>query len=226
MDKRLLQPTTPPPPPPQIRTNRCHRVFPQKRSGIYHFNPIKPCVFTPFIYIFLYIYKHTRELTTTMNVLQQILSYSQVSLTTTSPFKMFGFEDILEIQKIAASAAATTTSAMPSSYIMINTLSLTEQSILICRTIAANEEETILNQLLDTYQTSSVKIVIYGRNSADTSVFVKHNQIRKLGFTNVYIYMGGLFEWLLLQDIYGKDAFPTTAAKCSDILQFSAKKTI
>jgi len=176
-----------------------------------------------YIYIFVYIY-NTRELTTKMNVLQQILSYSQVSSTTTLPFKMFGFEDILEIQKIAASVAVT--SAMSSSYIMINTLSLTEQSILICRTIAAKEEETILNQLLDTYQTSSVKIVIYGRNSADTSVFVKHNQIQKLGFTNVYIYMGGLFEWLLLQDIYGKDAFPTTAAKCSDILQFSAKKTI
>jgi hypothetical protein len=31
-----------------------------------------------------------------------------------------------------------------------------------------------------------------------------------MGFINVYLYPGGLFEWLLLQDIYGDDYFPTT----------------
>ena len=36
------------------------------------------------------------------------------------------------------------------------------------------------------------------------------NETRKLGFQNVYIYVGGLFEWVLLQDIYGMEDFPTT----------------
>ena len=40
-----------------------------------------------------------------------------------------------------------------------------------------------------------------------------------LGFINVYIYLGGLFEWLLLQDIYGRDLFKTTKNEL-DILKY------
>jgi len=40
-----------------------------------------------------------------------------------------------------------------------------------------------------------------------------------LGFQDVYLYMGGMFEWLLLQDIYGADEFPTTN-KFLDILYY------
>ena len=36
---------------------------------------------------------------------------------------------------------------------------------------------------------------------------------------NVYVYPGGLFEWLLLQDIYGEDNFPTTLKEL-DILKY------
>ena len=32
-----------------------------------------------------------------------------------------------------------------------------------------------------------------------------------MGFKNVHIYTGGLFEWLLLQDIYGDKNFETTS---------------
>ena len=35
----------------------------------------------------------------------------------------------------------------------------------------------------------------------------------------VYLYLGGLFEWLLLQDIYGFDDFPTTSRQL-DILKY------
>jgi hypothetical protein len=31
--------------------------------------------------------------------------------------------------------------------------------------------------------------------------------------------MGGMFEWLLMQDVYGFDEFPTTTKIC-DILKF------
>jgi hypothetical protein len=39
-----------------------------------------------------------------------------------------------------------------------------------------------------------------------------------LGFKNVYIYLGGMFEWLLLQDVYGQKEFPTD--KKGEILDF------
>jgi len=43
----------------------------------------------------------------------------------------------------------------------------------------------------------------------------------KLGFNSVFVYTGGIFEWLLLQDIYGKDEFPTTSEEL-DILKYRA----
>ena len=55
----------------------------------------------------------------------------------------------------------------------------------------------------------SHNIIIYGKNCNDDSVYKKYNQFIDLGFTNVYLYLGGLFEWLLLQEIYGKQLFPT-----------------
>jgi hypothetical protein len=47
----------------------------------------------------------------------------------------------------------------------------------------------------------------------------KQMQLKKMGFRNVFVYLGGLFEWLLLQDIYGKLEFPTTS-KQTDLLQY------
>jgi hypothetical protein len=37
------------------------------------------------------------------------------------------------------------------------------------------------------------------------------------------MYLGGMFEWMLLQDIYGKEDFPTTEEEL-DILKFKPKK--
>ena len=152
-----------------------------------------------------------------MNVLQWLSVGTQVSSNTS--VQTVGFEDILQIQKQNVQRFHAHNNKPPTD-IIINTMSLTDQEILICRTTPAKEEEAALNHLLDTYQTANVRIVIYGRNSADTSVFVKQDQMRKLGFTHVYVYLGGLFEWLLLQDVYGEDAFPTTG-KCVDILKYS-----
>ena len=36
---------------------------------------------------------------------------------------------------------------------------------------------------------------------------------------NVFIYSGGMFEWLCLQDIYGNELFPTTKKEL-DILKY------
>jgi hypothetical protein len=70
-----------------------------------------------------------------------------------------------------------------------------------------------------------VKIIIYGRNCNDEKIYSKYKQLNSLGFYNVYIYSGGLFEWLMLQDIYGVDDFPTTKKEL-DILRFKPHKIL
>ena len=111
----------------------------------------------------------------------------------------------------------------PEIYILINTLSDIEQDCLILNTIPATKEEQLINHYM--YSRKSIKIIIYGRNSNDEKVFVKYNQLIKLGFTNVFVYLGGLFEWLMLQDIYGDKEFPTTKKEL-DILKFKANKVL
>jgi len=98
--------------------------------------------------------------------------------------------------------------------IIINTLSEQEQSILIFRTVAIASE---IGQVENAIKLKN-NIIIYGKHSNDESIYVKYNQISKLGGL-AYIYIGGLFEWLLLQDIYGHELFKTTN-KTLDILKF------
>ena len=61
--------------------------------------------------------------------------------------------------------------------------------------------------------------MVYGKNSNDDKIFKKYEQLIGLGFSSVYVYTGGMFEWLLLQDIYGKEEFPTKGNEL-DILKF------
>ena len=104
-------------------------------------------------------------------------------------------------------------------YIIITTLTSQDTTTnLIKNTIIPNEEENIINKMIDTYETSK-NIVIYGKNSCDSSVYSKYNELKNFGFTNIFIYNGGIFEWMLLQDIYGFDNFPTTISDI-DILKF------
>ena len=70
-----------------------------------------------------------------------------------------------------------------------------------------------------------MNIIIYGKNSSDQSIIIKYNQLLNLGFKNIHIYPGGLFEWLLLQDIYGSDLFQTTNDE-KDILKYKPPKRI
>lgn len=102
---------------------------------------------------------------------------------------------------------------------IINTLNDDEQGCLIKNTIPIHMEEKTINSLLDEYKMKRVNIIIYGKNCADESSEKKYKQLMSLGFNKVYLYCGGLFEWLLLQDIYGEQEFPTSS-KVLDILQF------
>lgn len=108
--------------------------------------------------------------------------------------------------------------AIKNNYIIINTLPISEQDVLISGTIQANAEQELFNQLLK----SNIKdkyIIIYGKNCNDSLCSKKYEQLMSLGFTNVYIYLGGLFEWMLLQDIYGSEEFPSTKKEL-DIIKY------
>jgi hypothetical protein len=127
------------------------------------------------------------------------------------PIKI-GFEDI----KFAIQT--------PDKYLLINTLGINEQNCLIKNTVPIELEEKMVNDLLDKFEFNTRTFLIYGKNTSDNSVDTKYNQLRGLGFSNIYIYPGGLFEWLLLQDIYGNKEFPTSGRE-PDILKHRVSKT-
>ena len=102
-------------------------------------------------------------------------------------------------------------------YIIINTLPTNNQECLLPCTIDFKQEEHIINHFLKNNKDKN--IIIYGKNVNDMTVYDKYEQLVKLGFINVYIYSGGMFEWLCLQDIYSSELFPTTKKEL-DILKY------
>ena len=108
-------------------------------------------------------------------------------------------------------------------YAIINTLDPVYQTCLIPNTIPIAEEEEIVNDIIT--NSKKTKIIIYGLNSNDEKVYSKYEQLVKLGVKHVYIYNGGMFEWLLLQDVYGRELFPTTSREL-DILKYKPRKIL
>jgi hypothetical protein len=93
---------------------------------------------------------------------------------------------------------------------LVSTLALDEQECLIAKTLSAEKEVMTIQSFQERFQMKN-RIVIYGRNNIDPTVETKFKQLRNLGFTDVAIYKGGMFEWALLQEIYGVGEFPTTS---------------
>lgn len=118
--------------------------------------------------------------------------------------KKVNFEDIQQIFRTNQNS------------LLINTLSENEQSCLIKGTVSIQDEIRLINKHM--YK-SSINIIVYGKNTSETSPYKKVEQLMGLGFYNVYLYPGGLFEWLCLQDIYGYEEFPTTSKEL-DILKY------
>ena len=110
------------------------------------------------------------------------------------------------------------------SHLLINTLPETEQSCLLPLSVQASQEEIIINKYLKN-GLKNVRIIIYGRNCNTEKIYTKYSQFTSLGFYNVYIYTGGLFEWLMLQDIYGTQEFPTTKKEL-DLLKYKPNKIL
>ena len=126
----------------------------------------------------------------------------------TQTTQKIGFEDIQIVIK------------NPETYILINTLPESEQQCLILNTININQEETLINHHLKTNK--YIKIAIYGKNNVDETIFKKQQQLLTLGFTNIFVYVRGIFEWLTLQDIYGAKEFPTTKKEL-DFLKYKPR---
>ena len=105
-------------------------------------------------------------------------------------------------------------------YYIINTLDKNNQECLIKNTYLIDQEIDLINKLIKT-NNKNINLVLYGKNCLDNSVIDKYNQLIKLGFKSIFIYVGGMFEWLLLQDIYGNSEFLTTK-KEYDILKYSS----
>ncbi len=120
------------------------------------------------------------------------------------------------IQKINFEDMQTVTKN-PEIYLLINTLPISDQQCLIRGTISCEQEEHAINKYLK--ENKGLRIIVYGKNCNDDSVQKKYQQLLTLGFYNVYAYKGGMFEWLMLQDIYGTEMFQTTKSE-KDILKF------
>lgn len=117
------------------------------------------------------------------------------------PIQRINFEDIQFAQK--------------NNSLIINTLPSTDQSLLIKGTISWEKEIKAVELAIQKKES----IFIYGRHCNDETIYLKYEQIRKLG-GKVYLYAGGLFEWLLLQDIYGSDFQTTSTSKTVDLLKY------
>ena len=105
-------------------------------------------------------------------------------------------------------------------FILINTLNSSRQEVLIKNTLPIDKEEELINTLIKKNQ--NINIIVYDENANAPNLMKKYDQLIGLGFINVFIYPGGLFEWLLLQDIYGYENFPTSKQE-TDILKFKGK---
>jgi hypothetical protein len=109
------------------------------------------------------------------------------------------------------------------SYLLINTMPIDKQQCLIQSTIEATNESDVINKLVDSAYDNPlkyIKVIVYGINSTDTSAYTKQAQLVSFGFEETYVYSGGMFEWLLLQDVYGDALFATTAPEL-DIIAFA-----
>jgi hypothetical protein len=107
--------------------------------------------------------------------------------------------------------------------ILINTLPTTEQECVLTGTLSCEEELTCINRYIENNDWS-LHIYVYGRNCSDTTVLAKYNRLRQYGFTHVHMYVGGLFEWLLLQELLGSDVCRTTT-RPPNLLHFSSNAT-
>lgn len=138
---------------------------------------------------------------------------------------LVGFDALCQAVGIASSGKASS-GTESRHYILINTLPADQQDCLIKGTLNAEQEERAINDALTKYVPGSppFECIIYGANCCDLSPDNKRRQLLELGFglKEIKIYRGGMFEWLLLQDIYGCAKFATTKKELN-LLKYNVK---
>lgn len=108
-------------------------------------------------------------------------------------------------------------------HILINVMDEKDQSVLIKGTLSIDNEIETLNSVLSASKQRETCVIIYGRNTDDCwKVMQRYKQLRGLGF-DASVYFGGLFEWLLLQEIYGISEFPIEkrGSATADVLKYA-----
>lgn len=96
----------------------------------------------------------------------------------------------------------------PEKYIMIHTLTSEYQDYVIPGTVQDTREESVINEMLNRIDIPDKPIIVYGKNVRDETPVTKANQLKSLGIREISIYSGGMFEWLLLNEVYGPTEFP------------------
>ena len=108
---------------------------------------------------------------------------------------------------------------------MISTLPAAQQGCLIAGTIPVSEETATVSTLL-AGQRSRRRLIVYGASSSDDTALRKAEQLISLGFADVFVYRGGLLEWLLLREVYGADWYGVTGEEPPDLLTLEAKSKL
>lgn len=130
-----------------------------------------------------------------------------------SAIKKVNFDDVIMI-------------SLKNNHILIHVMEKEDEDLLIKGTLSINEEIEKMNSLLSS-EKMNVTIVIYGKNTDDVSkVIGRYRQLHDMGFSNVYVYLGGLFEWLLLQEIYGNDEIKTNNICKKNILDYKPARSL
>ena len=101
-------------------------------------------------------------------------------------------------------------------YLLLTTIPVAttpEEYMLIQNTLTPMQDERLINALLQC-QKPRVKdqyfLIIYGKNANDlVAILTKYRMLTDLGFTKVAVYLGGMLEWVLLQQVYGAVMYPT-----------------
>jgi rhodanese-related sulfurtransferase len=109
----------------------------------------------------------------------------------------------------------------PEKYIIIHTLTSEYQDCLLPGTVPDTREESVINEMLTRVDIPDKPIVIYGKNARDKMPEKKAKQLQSLGIREISIYSGGIFEWLLLNEVYGDTEFPVESRhKIHDIWKY------
>jgi hypothetical protein len=141
------------------------------------------------------------------------------------------FEDVQSViaNRGGGISIAGTSAAHTVTYLIISTLKSEFLNCVISGTVPAAQEEARINDILsgNTVNGDTITIIVYGLHATDETAYAKYEQLLKHGITRVCVYVGGMFEWLLLQDVYGADLFPTSGKKeAADIIKYRPQRSI